>query len=99
GSVVPLDSAAGAVPRITSVVVRTSSARGYRRNNVSVTTATTTAVSVKLNAEKVVVETGMRPTWASMKCFGVAMRSGADPERPACHVHVDPKYPAATASR
>jgi hypothetical protein len=52
-----------------------------------------------LNSENVVEAMGTRPTCASMKFFGVAMRSGADPDSPACQVHVDPRYPAATASR
>ena len=54
-------------------------------------TTTTTAVRIRLNAENVVVEIGIRPAWASMKFFGVAISSGAEPDRPACHVHVDPR--------
>ena len=28
---------------------------------------------------------------ASMKFFGVAISSGTDPDKPACHVHVEPR--------
>ena len=44
----------------------------------------------QIEPEKVVVEIGISPACASMKFFGVAISSGAEPDSPACHVQVDP---------
>ncbi len=52
----------------------------------------TAAVRARFIGAKTVSEVGMTPpTWASRKFLGVAMRSGAEPESPACQTAPMPK--------